>query len=117
MRIKLEHTDERLDRICHIIEVTDRAGRNGQSVRELVAIDEDRLSWFYIAPGSDLSPLAESLLVTACELLGTGYWAIVQAHAIDGGDLLRRCGWHIRESYVDSAGSPCSVDVHIVEGD
>ncbi len=47
MRIKLEHTEERLDRICHMIEVTDRAGRNGQSVRELVAIDEDHLSVLY----------------------------------------------------------------------
>ncbi len=117
MRIRLEHTDERLDRICHLIEETSRTDRNGQSVRELVAIDEDRLSWFYIAPGSELSPLAQSLLVSACELLGPGYWAVLQAHGVDAGVLLGKCRWHIRESYADSAESPFSIDVHIVEGD
>ncbi|MCU0519584.1 MAG: hypothetical protein MUF84_02670 [Anaerolineae bacterium] len=116
MIIKWEYADERPDRICHVVQ---RGVGSGDDIRqhEHVAIDEDHLSWFYVAPGTELSALSLRLLALARDLLGPGYWAVMQVHELGRGDLLGTCRCHVLESYVDGAESPVSISVHIVQGD
>lgn len=114
MIIRREYPDEELERICHVVEHT-AADVNGVDQIDLVAIDEDHLSWFYIAPGSELSALGRQLLTLACDLLGSGYWAVVQTHDLDPRALINRGCCHVVESYVDMADSSGSINVHIVQ--
>ena len=116
MIIKWEHADERPDRICHVVQ--NGAGSDDDArQRELVAIDEDHLAWFYLAPGTELSAVSQKLLAVARDLLGPKCWAVLQVHELDPSALLDACRFRVLESYVDEAESTGSINVHIVQGD
>lgn len=114
MIITREYPDERLDRVCYVLE---REAEDVESANhiDIVAIDEDHLSWFYVAPGCELSALSRQLLTSACDLLGQRFWAVVQSHDPDPRDVIDRARLRVVESFVDAAESSGSINVYIVQ--
>jgi hypothetical protein len=114
MKITREHAGEAPERICHTLELA-ASGPDEPAEDIVVAIDEDFLSWFYVAPGSPLSSMSQRLLAFARDLIGPGAWAVVQAQDDVDGSLFTDTGLCVLESYLDEAHHPLGVNVHVAQ--
>ncbi len=115
MKIIREHYEERLERICHIFEP---AGwyQVGASVNgTAIAIDEDLLAWFYIAPGYEDREMGRRLLHWALDLLGAQAWAVVQARESVVRALVESTNTFILESYPDEAPGSTGISAYLVQ--
>lgn len=111
MRIIREHTGENPDRICHVVEMSHASDRAQATI--LSGIDEDFLSWFYIAPGCEVNDTERQLLDLARQLIGADAWAIVQVSAIQNREVVERLGLKVVESYQNIAHDPSKLDVYL----
>jgi len=114
MKIIREHDNESPERICHVLKVAPYSGDVAQE-DVIVAIDEEYLAWFYVAPGEPLSQTSLEMLAFARELIGCGAWVVLQAHNDTSQPLLNGIGLRIVESYHDEGNDPESVSVHVVQ--
>ena len=114
MKITKEHVGEAPERICHTLKLAEhRCGNLADDV--VVAIDEDFLSWFYIAPDAPLSSTSLRLLALARSLLGPGAWAVVQVREVDEPAWMAEVGLCSIESYRNEAHHPMGVNVHLAQ--
>ncbi len=114
MKIIREHVGETPERICHTLELP--ANGCGDKADDIVvAIDEDFLSWFYIAPGAPLSSTSLRLLELARSLIGPGAWAVVQVRDVDDPSWMADAGLCKIESYPNAAHHPTAVNVYVVQ--
>ena len=114
MRITLDHNDEQIERICHVLEHPCHDG--GESAgKAVVGIDEAYLAWFYIAPGQGRSQTSLRMLQLAKSLIGSSAWAVVQVGEDGDPELLRNAGLEVVESYRNQSDGASGVSVHIVQ--
>ncbi len=114
MRIVREHVGETPERICHVLEFPED-GCSEPAEELVIALDEDFLSWFYIAPGAPLTSMSRHLLTFARDLIGPGAWAVVQIHGHEERSLFTDMGLCVVESFVNQARHPLAVNVHVTQ--
>ena len=121
MKIIRERNEERAERICHVLELGNPAQSDealqGEAAADnvAIAIDEDLLSWLYIAPGYEARENVLDLLRWALELLGPKAWALIQAREGAAQRLLEGSDAEILESFPNGAPGPAGISAYLVQ--